>query len=130
MAQRITAKPGNRERGFLTVLVEFYGKAEIIAWVDKNNFWPRPKVDSAIVKIAISDQRLATEINPKSFFCIVQAGFSAKRRQIHNSLMGGLHLPKEKVFNALQKAEIDPTRRAETLTLDEWIRLYKFLKLT
>lgn len=125
MAQRITAKPGNRERGFLTVLVEFYSQTEIVAWVDKNNFWPKPKVDSAIIKISIRSQFYHLE--PKSFFRIVQAGFSTKRRQIHNSLAGGLHLPKEKILDTLVKANIDPKRRAETLTLNEWIELYNLL---
>jgi len=129
VAEKIIAKPGNRERGILTLSVEFYGNAEIIATVSKNSFRPQPKVDAAIIKIEPYKLHLpggGKQVEPKfvaCFFRIVKAGFSAKRQQIHNSLAATLRLPKDQVISMLKKSNIDPQKRAEDLSLEEWIKL-------
>lgn len=125
VAEKIIAKPGNRERGILTLAVEFYGDAEIIAEVSKNSFRPQPKVDAAVIRIRPhhhfgSGGRL---VEPKLFFRIVKAGFSAKRQQIHNSLAATLRMSKDTVNTWLKKTNIDPQKRAEDLTLAEWLKL-------
>lgn len=125
VAEKITAKPGNSERGVLTIAVEFYGQAEIIATVSKNSFKPMPKVDAAIIKIRPQKK---SDIEPKLFFRVVKAGFAAKRQQIHNSLAATLRLPKDKVLSILEKANIDPQKRAEDLTLQDWIKLSQIFK--
>lgn len=136
VAQRITARPGNSERGFLTVLVEFYAKAEIVDCVDKNSFWPMPEVNSAIIKISYkpyathstsSGQVSHKQINPDSFFRLVKAGFSQKRRQIHNPLKANFRISKSEIIDILKKAGIESTKRAEELTMEEWIRLYQIV---
>jgi len=121
VAQRIAARPPKME--LLSVLVQFYGDAEIVRLVPRSCFWPIPEVDSAIVKITISDKRLAISKNPKDFFRLVKAGFTGKRKTLLNALSGGLRMPKREVEEVLKKVEIDPQRRAETLSVDEWINL-------
>ena len=125
VAEKITAKPGNRERGILTLSVEFYGNAEIIAEVPKNSFRPQPKVDAAIIKIKpfLHPRGVKMAVEPKLFFRIVKAGFSAKRQQIHNSLAATLRLPKDEILSILKKSNIDLQKRAEDLALEDWINL-------
>jgi len=121
VAEKIVAKPGDSERGVLTVSVEFYGTAEIIAKISKNNFRPQPAVDAAIIKIVPKEKN---NIDIKLFFRIVKAGFAAKRRQVHNSLAATLRLPKDEIIDMLKKAKIDPMLRAEDLSSDDWLKLY------
>lgn len=124
VAERITAKPGSSERGFLTLICEFFADAEIVTEVSRKSFYPVPKVDSAVVKIRIKNQESRIKVEQKTFFNLIKAGFSSKRRQIHNSLSGGLRLSKDQTLNLLNKAKIDPQARAEDLSLAEWLELY------
>lgn len=129
VAERLVAKPGNRERGFLTVMVEYYVQSiEIVQYVDARCFWPVPSVESAIIKLKIANSAQCTahsRIDSEKFLKFVKMGFSQKRRQIHHPLKDGLKLSKEKILKALKKAEIKATSRAEELSLDQWMRLYK-----
>ncbi len=128
VAERICAKAGSSERGFLTVLVEFYSKAEIIDYVPSNCFWPEPKVDSAIIKLVTSNkQHGAKNIDTKAFFRLVKIGFSQKRRQIHHPLRYGLNLPKNQIIDILNRAGIEKSLRAEDLSLEDWIKLFNIL---
>jgi len=126
VAERITAKPGDSNRGFLTLIVEFYADSEILFEVSRNEFYPVPKVDSAVIKISIK-KKLPEDIEPEFFFKIVKAGFAAKRRQVHNSLSATLRLEKDLVLKILKEAKIDPMLRAEDLTLEQWFSLSKVL---
>ncbi|MEK7142673.1 MAG: 16S rRNA (adenine(1518)-N(6)/adenine(1519)-N(6))-dimethyltransferase RsmA [Patescibacteria group bacterium] len=126
VAKKIIAKPGDSQRGVLTLAVEFYGQAEIIAEVNKNSFHPQPKIDAAIIKIKpYKDHRVGglKQVEPKLFFRLVRAGFSSKRRQIHNSLAATLRLSKPEVKAWLEKSNINPQLRAEDLTLTDWLNL-------
>lgn len=123
VAQRIVAKAGNSDRGLLTIIVEFYSDAQILFDVSRREFYPAPKVDSALVKLKVKSRKYKTDINSEKFFKIVKAGFSSKRKQLHNSLAATLRLQKNIVIDILKKAEIDPTLRAEDLTLDDWLTL-------
>ncbi|MBM2820752.1 MAG: Ribosomal small subunit methyltransferase [Candidatus Berkelbacteria bacterium] len=128
VAEKIVAKPGNSERGILTLSVEFYGDAKIIATVLKNSFRPQPKVDAAVIKIKpykVHPGSVLWRVEPKLFFRIVKAGFAAKRQQIHNSLAATLRLPKDQVKDLLTRSSIGPAKRAEDLTLEDWINLSK-----
>jgi len=126
VAQRICAKPP--EMTILAVSVQFYSKPKIISYVSKKSFWPSPKVDSAILRIAPlinADRRL---INADLFFKIVKAGFSQPRKQLVNNLSKGLKMEKEKIKNWLLKNGIQPEQRAETLKIEDWLNLTKSLK--
>src|SRR5690606_6294340 len=118
VAERIVAQPGNLS--LLAVSVQFYAEPRIVQRVPAGAFYPAPKVDSAVVRLDVRDQPAVTTVTPERFFQIARAGFGQKRKQLANSLSAGLKLPKAAVQSAMQAATIDPTRRAETLTLDEW----------
>ncbi|MBE2237529.1 MAG: 16S rRNA (adenine(1518)-N(6)/adenine(1519)-N(6))-dimethyltransferase [Caldilineaceae bacterium] len=117
VAQRICAAPG--EMSLLAVSVQFYAAPRIVARVPAAAFRPRPKVDSAILHLEVRAQP-AVDIEAARFFSVVRAGFSQKRKQLHNSLAAGLNLDKAAVHQWLSAAGVTPTRRAETLSLAEW----------
>ena len=122
VAQRIVAEPG--DLSLLGVSVQFYGKPKIISHVPARAFYPVPKVDSAILRIDMKDEIPLTREQRDSFFRLVQAGFSERRKQLHNSLTHGLHRKDMEVRATLQAANIDPSRRAETLSIEDWLRLW------
>lgn len=130
VAQRICARPP--KMNILAVSVQFYAKPEIISYVSKKSFWPSPKVDSAIIKIqniiSASHQRRKSVFNQR-FFRIVKAGFSQPRKQLANNLSKKLELNKERTKSWLLKNNIQPTQRAETLTIKDWINLTKSYKI-
>lgn len=125
LAERICAKPGDRNRGLLTVQVEIMAEAKIVASVPKSAFWPEPEVESALLLITTREKGLVNREEQKQLLRIVIAGFSAKRKQLLNSLAGGLGLKSDEVRIGMQKAGIDPARRAETLSIQEWLCLAK-----
>jgi 16S rRNA (adenine1518-N6/adenine1519-N6)-dimethyltransferase len=118
VAQRIVAKPG--DMSLLAVSVQFYAEPKIVNKVPAGAFYPRPKVDSAVLRLDVRPQPAVPDVDREHFFNVVRAGFGQKRKQLLNSLSSGLALPKEKVQAILEAAGIDPRRRAETLSLDEW----------
>lgn len=117
VAQRICAQPG--DLSLLAVSVQFYAQPRIVQRVPAAAFSPRPQVDSAILQLKVRPQP-AVDVTPERFFTVVRAGFSQKRKQLHNSLAAGLRLEKATVQPWLVAAGIDPARRAETLSLAEW----------
>jgi 16S rRNA (adenine1518-N6/adenine1519-N6)-dimethyltransferase len=122
VAEAIAAKPG--DMSLLSVSVQFYGRPEIIKRVPAQSFYPAPEVDSALLRIELYPEP-AVAVDEGGFFELVRAGFSAPRKQIGNSLAQGLGLPKDGILPLLERAEIDWQRRAETLTLGEWARLWR-----
>lgn len=128
VAERITAPAGSSERGLLTVLTEIAAEASIVTSVPKTAFWPEPEVESAVLRIEMRREPLVPFERIAEVLPVVVAGFSAKRRQLHNSLVGGLALTPSTVKTALQAATIDPMRRAEALTISEWAALTDALR--
>jgi 16S rRNA (adenine1518-N6/adenine1519-N6)-dimethyltransferase len=128
VAERICATPG--DMSLLAVSVQFYARPHIVHRVPAGAFYPRPKVDSAVLRLDVRPQPAVPDIAPATFFPIVRAGFSQKRKQLLNTLSAGLHLPKPTTAAALTQAGIDPTRRAETLSLQEWGQLCRALEST
>ena len=122
VAQRIVAAPG--DLSLLGVSIQFYGKPDIVAHVPARAFYPAPKVDSAILRVDLKDEVPLAHKQRDSFFRLVQAGFSERRKQIHNSLARGLHRKDAEVQAWLNAASIDPGRRAETLSIEEWLQLW------
>ncbi len=123
VAEAIVAGPGRMS--VLSVSVQFYGEPKIIGYVPAECFYPVPKVDSAILRVEPYSQPAVAATGEKGFFELVRAGFSSSRKQIVNSLVQGLGLPKADVLSLLEKGGIVPQRRAETLTIDEWARLWQ-----
>jgi 16S rRNA (adenine1518-N6/adenine1519-N6)-dimethyltransferase len=121
VAERIVANPG--DLSVLAVSIQFYGQPRIVARVPARSFYPAPKVDSAILRVDVYPQAPLMPKDRDSFFRIVQAGFSERRKQLHNSLTHGLHYKNEHIRAWLATASIDASRRAETLSIEEWLRL-------
>ena len=125
VAERICATPG--QMSILAVSVQFYASPSLVCHVPADAFYPQPKVDSAVLRLDVLPEPAVPDVDPDRFFQIVRAGFGQKRKQLLNSLGAGLRLPKDQVSAACESAGIDPRRRAQTLSLDEWGRLYHAL---
>jgi len=123
VAEAIVAKPG--QMSLLSVSVQLYGEPRIISYVPAQCFYPAPEVDSAILRIDLYPQPAVAVTDEDSFFSLVRAGFAAPRKQIGNSLAQGLGRAKGEVLPLLERANIASQRRAETLTLGEWARLWQ-----
>ena len=107
----------------LAVGVQFYGTPRIIARVPAGAFRPPPNVESAIVRIDVHDPLPWPAVDEPSFFRVVRAGFAQPRKQLHNTLAHGLSLSAVEIDAALEKAAVDGRRRAETLSISEWVAL-------
>ena len=123
VAKRMVAKPG--AMSLLSVGVQLYGQARIIGSVAPMAFYPPPRVRSAIVRIDVYPRPALELDNREAFFALVRAGFSAPRKQLRNSLGHGMGLPPKDAEELLEGAGVDPRRRAETLSLEEWGVLYR-----
>ena len=119
VARRICASPPKMT--LLSVSVQIYSRPELLYDVPKQSFWPKPKVDSAVVKI--SDIRKPKDLDMKKFFRLVKAGFSRPRKQLANNLSEKLKINKEEIKKALIELGLDIQIRAERLTIDNWIKL-------
>lgn len=123
VAQQMAAQPG--KMSLLSVGVQFYGKPAIVDYIPASGFYPQPKVDSAIVRIDIYDQPAVQVEDETEFFRVVRGGFSAPRKQLHNSLAQGLGMSSRDAAALLKRAGICQKRRPGTLSLDEWARVYR-----
>lgn len=121
VAERICAQAG--EMSLLALSVQVYGKPSIAARIPAGAFIPAPKVDSAILRVEIYPQPLFSSAQMKRFFALIHAGFSQKRKTLRNCFSAGLRIAPEQAAALLQAAGLDPMRRAETLSLEEWGRL-------
>lgn len=121
VALRITAEPG--EMSLLSLSVQVYGRPKIAATIPAGAFFPAPQVDSAVVRVDMYSQPVIPIDQLDTFFRLAKAGFSQKRKTLRNALSGGLAWTPAKTEQFLISAGIDPKRRAETLSLQEWERL-------
>lgn len=121
VAQRICARPGKMSR--LALSVQIYGNPRQVLKIPASSFYPKPKVDSATVRVDIYPQSLIPADRVGAFFELVHAGFSQKRKMLHNTLSAGLYLSRADVDRLLSQASIDPQRRAQTLSIEEWKKL-------
>lgn len=121
VAQRICAEAGHLS--LLALSVQVYGKPYIAATIPAVAFFPAPKVDSAVLCVDIYPSPLIREELLDTFFTLIKAGFSQKRKTLRNSLSSGLHISPIQAAGLLSRAEIDPGRRAETVSIAEWERL-------
>lgn len=118
VAERICATPG--DLSLLALSVQVYGKPRIEARIAAGAFHPVPNVDSAVLRIDIYDEPLIAKEMLPLFFKLIKAGFSQKRKTLRNSLSAGLQMKPTEAEALLTQAGIDPMRRAETLSIDEW----------
>ncbi len=121
VAERIRAVPP--DMSLLALSVQVYGKPAIVTGIPATAFFPHPKVDSAVVRIELYPEPLIAAALLPAFFELIKAGFSQKRKMLRNALAGGLAISPGDANALLLEADIDPQRRAETLSLQEWDRL-------
>jgi len=121
VADRICAGPG--DMSLLALSVQVYGQPQIAAHIPAGAFYPAPTVDSAVVRVDVYDAPRIPAPALEAFFRLAKAGFSQKRKNLRNSLSGGLAWPVAQVEQLLAEGGIDAKRRAETLSIDEWGKL-------
>ncbi|MCF1585091.1 16S rRNA (adenine(1518)-N(6)/adenine(1519)-N(6))-dimethyltransferase RsmA [Tetragenococcus koreensis] len=131
VAERINAKPGTKAYGSLSIAVQYYMETEISFIVPKTVFVPQPKVDSAILKLTRRRQPKVQVSNEKAFFRLTKAAFQLRRKTLWNNLQhtyGKDPATKAWLQESLEQAEIDPSRRGETLSLEEFACLSNKMK--
>jgi 16S rRNA (adenine1518-N6/adenine1519-N6)-dimethyltransferase len=129
VAQRLIAVPKKKEYGALSVISQYYARISPLIKIKRDAFYPKPKVDSMVLEIDFEKPYPLQAENEESFHRIVKAAFSCRRKIILNSLERGMvSVPREILAKALRECLIDPKRRAETLTIDEYIRLSSVVK--
>ncbi|MBV9790421.1 MAG: 16S rRNA (adenine(1518)-N(6)/adenine(1519)-N(6))-dimethyltransferase RsmA [Chloroflexi bacterium] len=131
VAQRIAARPP--EMSVLAHSVQFYAEPEIVTRVPATSFIPAPKVDSAVLRLRRRAQPAVQVEDVDAFFRTIKAGFLQARKKLSNALPGGLaamgvKIEKDAVLQLLQAVGVDPARRAETLSLEEWARVHNHLR--
>ena len=130
VALRITARPG--DLSVLAHSVRLYAEPEIMARVPAGSFLPAPAVDSAVLRLAVRPRPAVDVDDIDKLMRVIKAGFLQARKKLSNALPSGLaamgaRIEKQRVVAALEASGVDPGRRAETVTLEEWATVYKLL---
>jgi 16S rRNA (adenine1518-N6/adenine1519-N6)-dimethyltransferase len=130
VAERVLAGPGNKEYGILSVIVAYHSERKRVMRVKPSQFHPPPKVDSQVISLSFRDCSLTPQVEPSWLVQTVKAAFSHRRKTLRNSLLASKlgNLTADFVSNVLKEASIEANRRAETLTLEEFLRLAKGLE--
>jgi 16S rRNA (adenine1518-N6/adenine1519-N6)-dimethyltransferase len=124
VARRLTASPGTKDYGALTVAANYYAAVEMAFKVPRTVFLPRPEVDSAVVSMTVREIPAVNVINQHIYFALVKATFQQRRKTLLNALSSmDKDLPKDRWLGILRQADIDPVRRGETLNIQEFARL-------
>jgi len=122
VAERMKAGPGSKDYGALSLAVQYYSRPEIVMYVSPGCFMPRPKVESAVIKLTAYGEKPVRTKDESHLFAVIRAAFGQRRKTLLNALAnaGGLHIPKEQTAKALEKIGLQPQVRGETLTLSQF----------
>lgn len=124
LAERLLSSPGTKDYSRLSAVVQYASKINRVTDLRPNNFFPRPEVDSTVLRFDFFETQGMGEEDETLLFSVIKAGFSKRRKTLHNAMSGGeLGLTKKIVGIALENAGIDSSRRAETLSVQEFIDL-------
>jgi 16S rRNA (adenine1518-N6/adenine1519-N6)-dimethyltransferase len=121
VAERICALPG--KMSLLAVSVQYYGRPSLAGTISADSFFPVPEVESTIVRVDLDGAPIRDAQTSARLFRIAKAGFSQKRKKLRNTLSAGLRIPAARIEQLLAEAGVDPARRAETVSVDEWINI-------
>lgn len=121
VAERIVAEPG--QLSVLGLSVQYYAYAKIVGEVERHKFWPAPNVDSTVLLVTKRPEP-AFPADRARLFRLIKAGFGERRKQLKNSLAGGLNISTDASESMLKQAKIKPTARAQELALKDWQKLY------
>jgi 16S rRNA (adenine1518-N6/adenine1519-N6)-dimethyltransferase len=124
LARRIKASPGNKDYGRLTVMLSYCAEITSVATIAPSLFYPAPKIESEVVEIDFNISHAYPPHDETMLFQVIKAGFGNRRKTLKNALSAsGLHLDPQIAHRALAAAGIDPSRRAETLGVSEFVAL-------
>lgn len=126
VADRISAKPGSKDYGSLSIAIQYYTVAETVMIVPKTVFVPQPNVDSAVIRLTVRETPAVAVKDEAFFFQVTKASFAQRRKTLLNNLTSQLPNGKERkeeILKALEVSGIEPSRRGETLSLEEFGRL-------
>ncbi|WP_432406361.1 16S rRNA (adenine(1518)-N(6)/adenine(1519)-N(6))-dimethyltransferase RsmA [Wukongibacter sp. M2B1] len=124
VADRLKAKPNTKDYGSLSVAVQYYCEPEIVTRVPKTVFIPNPNVESTVIRLKVLDNPPVEVTDRKVFHSVVRASFAKRRKTLLNSLsFGNLGIDKEQIKECLMACSIDPKRRGESLTIEEFAAL-------
>lgn len=126
-ADRLCAEVGSRDGGAVTVAVSYYADSEELFFVPRESFLPPPKVNSEVIKLTVREKPPVEVENEEFFFKLVKAAFSQRRKTAENSISAGLGIAKSEVAEALAKAGLEKTVRAEKLTMQNFADIAKIL---
>lgn len=122
-ADRLCAEVGSRDAGAVTVAVDYYAKAEKLFNVSRGAFMPSPNVDSSVIKLELRDEPPVKVDDEKKFFRLVKSAFGQRRKTASNSISSGMGIPKDQVISALERAGFDKSVRAESFTMEDFLKV-------
>lgn len=123
VGERIAAQPGTKAYGALSLAVQYYATVTQVSKVSREVFFPKPNVDSIVLRLDLRKEAPVSLENEQLFFDVIKAGFSQRRKTLRNTLSGLASLSREEMEAAMEAAGIDPGRRGETLSMEEFAAL-------
>ena len=123
VAERLAAKPSSKAYGAISVMVGFYAEPELLVTVPPSAFIPQPKVSSAVIRLKKREKPPVEVKSEEMYFKVVKAAFAQRRKTLLNSIVNTMGIPKENAEKILTSVGIDPKRRGETLTMDEFAKI-------
>ena len=127
VARRLTSKPSTKDYNSLSIAIQYKTFAEIALKVPRTVFIPAPNVDSAIVKLVVKDELEVCPDNQELFYKVVRGSFVQRRKTLVNNLLSSLNLPKTSVIEMLEDLGYNPQIRAESLSVNDFIRISDYL---
>ena len=127
VADRLKAAPGKKECGAISLMVQYFADVREIVKVPRTIFIPQPKVDSTVLRLDVLKEKPVAVEDEEYFFKVIKAGFAQRRKTVANSLSVLGDVTRAEILEALEKAGIEPVRRGETLSLEEYAKLTKAL---
>ncbi|MTT32976.1 16S rRNA (adenine(1518)-N(6)/adenine(1519)-N(6))-dimethyltransferase RsmA [Terrilactibacillus sp. BCM23-1] len=125
VAERLEASPGEKSYGSLSIAVQYMAEPRIMMAVPKTVFIPQPNVDSAVIRLQVRKEKKVQVMSEDFFFKVVRASFGQRRKTLMNNLMNNLYTKDQKasLLSVLEEVSIDPKRRGETLSIEEFGKL-------
>jgi len=123
VAERLAAKPGSKAYGAISVMVGFYAETKLLITVPPSAFIPQPKVSSAVIRLKKREKPPVEVKSEEMYFKVVKAAFAQRRKTLLNSIVNTMGIPKENAEKILSSVGIDPKRRGETLTMEEFAKI-------
>jgi len=123
VAQEMIGRSGRLS--LLSISIQFYARARMVTLIPPGAFYPSPKVTSGVIRLDVKPDPFLSRAHREAFFTLVRAGFNSPRKQLRGAVSHALDRPPDSVAALLKEGGVDATRRAETLSIEEWVQLYR-----